>query len=344
MITAFALIIVFSLFLSFLCSIMEAALLTVPLAYVRHLENSGARVGKVLAEFKEDIRKPIAAILLLNTISHTMGAAVGGALVVRLFGDDMVVVFSAVFTLCLLYFAEIPPKELGVIYCRQAAVFMAYPLRVLIYLFYPFIYISEFVARFVGKDFDQPSVSLAEVLSIAAIGSEEGVLDKLEGSVIHNVIGLDKRLVKDILTPRVVVSRLAEETKVGELATDVLSWNHSRIPIHPEEEPDKVDRYVLQRDVLRALVRGQNESPLRDLARPLNSVSELMKTDQLLLQMFEKREQICAVYDEHGGFAGIVTLEDVLEEIVGREILDESDLVGDMRSHAKKLFKKRRAG
>jgi CBS domain containing-hemolysin-like protein len=343
MTTILALIVVLSLMLSFVCSVMEAALLTVPLAYVRHLSNSGSRAGRILAEFKEDIRKPIAAILLLNTISHTLGAAVGGALVGRLFGDDMVLVFSAVFTLMLLYFAEIPPKELGVIYSRQASVIIAFPLKVMIYLMYPFIYISEFVARFVGKDFDQPSVSLAEVLSIAAIGSEEGVLDKLEGSVIHNVIGLDKRLVKDILTPRVVVSRLAEETKVGELETDVLSWSHSRIPVHPEEEPDKVDRYVLQRDVLRALVRGQKDLALRDLSRPLNSVSELMKTDQLLLQMFEKREQICAVYDEHGGFAGIVTLEDIIEEIVGREILDESDLVGDMRSHAKKLFKKRRA-
>lgn len=344
MATILALTVVFCLILSFICSIMEAALLTVPLAYVRHLASSGSRSGKILAEFKEDIRQPIAAILLLNTISHTLGAAVGGALVGRVFGDDMVLVFSAVFTLVVLYFAEIPPKELGVIYCRQAAVVIALPLKIIIYAMYPFIYISEQIARVVGKDFDQPSVSLAEVLSIAAIGSEEGVLDKLEGSVIHNIIGLDKRLVKDILTPRVVVTRIAEETTIGELETEVLSWSHSRIPIHPEEEPDRVDRYVLQRDVLRALVRGQKDLALRDLARPLNSVSELMRTDQLLMQMFEKREQICAVYDEHGGFAGIVTLEDVIEEIVGREILDESDLVGDMRSHAKKLFKKRRAG
>ena len=313
-----------------------------PYAHVKHVADSGSAAGKRLLAFKDDIRQPIAAILLLNTISHTIGSAVGGALVVKSFhSDSSVLIFSIVFTLLLLYAAEIPPKELGVNYCRTISLWMTYPLVALIKLFQPFIILSEYLAKAVGPNFDEPSVSLAEVLSVAAIGSEEGVLDRLEGSVIRNIIGLDRRLVKDILTPRVVVFRLDEETSVGQTAEDILTWNHTRIPLFPEAEPDRIERYVLQRDVFRALVRGQKETRLRDLARPLTTIPAQMRTDKLLLQMFEKREHICAVVDEHGGFAGIITLEDIIEEIVGREIVDESDLVSDLRSYARSIYTRR---
>ena len=328
-----------SLLLSFICSIMEAALLTVPYAHVKHVAEQGSWAGKRLLEFKEDIRSPIAAILLLNTVSHTVGSAVGGALVAETFhSDSAVVAFSVIFTLALLYLAEIPPKELGVVYSRTLSIWMTYPLAVLIKMFWPLIMLSEALAKLVAGDDEEPSVSLAEVLSVAAIGSEEGVLDRLEGSVIKNIIGLDRRLVKDILTPRVVVFRLEESSIVGDVEEDILTWTHTRIPLYPEDEPDRIERYVLQRDVFRSLVRGQNEMRLRDLARPLTTISSLMRADQLLLQMFEKREHICAVVDEHGGFAGIVTLEDVIEEIVGREIVDESDLVSDLRSYARSMY------
>ncbi len=333
------LITVASLAISFFCSIMEAALLTVPIAHVKSVADSGSATGKKLLQFKEDIRQPIAAILLLNTISHTVGSAVGGALVAETFHrDSAVVAFSIIFTLALLYLAEIPPKELGVVYCRSVSLAITYPLAFLIKLFMPFIWLSEWLARWVGGDSEEPSLSLAEVLSVAAIGSEEGVLDRLEGSVIRNIIGLDRRLVKDILTPRVVVFRLEESRMVGEVEEDIFTWSHTRIPLFPEDEPDRVERYVLQRDIFRALVRGQKDIRLKELARPLTTVSSLMRADQLLLQMFEKREHICAVVDEHGGFAGIVTLEDVIEEIVGREIVDESDLVSDLRSYARSMY------
>ncbi len=330
-----------SLLLSFMCSMMEAALLTVPYAHVKHLADSGSKAALRLLEFKDDIRKPIAAILLLNTVSHTVGAAVGGAIVAEHFGDMIVVGFSVLFTLMILYLSEIPPKELGVVYSKPISLYMTPLLSFLIKAFYPFIWISEFIAKFVGGNNDEPSVSLAEVLSLAAIGSEEGVLDRLEGSVIRNIIGLDRRSVKDILTPRVVVNRLQDDLKIEDIKEDILTWNHSRIPLFPEDEPDKIERYVLQRDVFRSLVRGNSDSLLKDLSRPLNTVPEQMRADQLLLQMFEKREQICAVVDEHGGFAGIVTLEDIIEEIVGREILDESDLISDLRSYARSLYNRR---
>lgn len=331
-----------SLAVSFTCSMMEAAFLTVPYAHVKSVADSGSRSARILLGFKDDVRPAIAAILLLNTISVTVGAAVGGAVVAQMFGEDFVIVFSAIFTLLLLYFAEIPPKEIGVVYSRKVSIMMAYPLVVLIKVFWPFIWVSEHLARLLGQSDDSPSVSLAEVLSVADIGSEEGVLDRLEGSVIRNIIGLDRRLVKDVLTPRVVVFRLEENTRAGEVEEGIMTWNFTRVPLFPEDEPDRIERYVLQRDVFRALLRGQRELKLRDLGRPMTTVSSLMRTDQLLLQMFEKREHICAVVDEHGGFAGIVTLEDIIEEIVGREIVDEYDLVSDLRTYAQSLSARRR--
>lgn len=343
MMTSLLLAIAISLLLSFCCSLMEAALLAVPYAHVKHVAEQGSPMGKKLLEFKEDIRRPIAAILLLNTVSHTVGSAVGGAMVANLWhSDQAVLAFSVFFTLVILYGSEIPPKELGVVYCKQVSLWMTYPLSILIRIFYPFVILSEQIAKlFGGSAEEEPSLSVAEVLSVANIGSEEGVLDRLEGSVIHNIISLDRKLVKDILTPRVVVFRLEEESKVGELREDIFTWNYTRVPLYPEAEPDRVERYILQRDVFRALIRKQDDLSLKELARPLSTVSALMRADRLLLQMFEKREQICAVVDEHGGFAGIVTLEDVIEEIVGREIVDESDLVGDLRSHAKSIFKRK---
>ena len=335
-------ILVVSLAISFFCSMMEAALLTVPYAHVKHVADGGSSAGRRLLAFKDDIREPIAAILLLNTVSHTAGAALGGALVADVFGHQMVGIFSGVFTLLLLYLAEIPPKELGVLYCRQIGLAMALPLTILIKLMYPFIKASAYVGRLVGHGDETPSVSVAEVLSVAAIGSEEGVLDRLEGSVIKNVIGLDRRLVRDILTPRIVVFRVDENLKIGELREEIVTWNHTRVPIFHEDEPDRVERYVMQRDVLRSIIRGQDEISLKDLSRPMKNVPEFMRADQLLLQMFEQRDHICAVIDEHGGFAGIVTLEDVIEEIVGREIMDEYDLVGDLRAYAQSLYARKR--
>lgn len=331
-----------SLITSFVCSMMEAALLTVPYHHVKHLADTGSKKAQKLLDYKDDIRQPIAAILLLNTISHTIGAAVGGGLVAQSYNQDYVIAFSIVFTLLLLYLAEIPPKELGVIYSKPLSLFFTPILSFLIKIFYPFIKISEYLAKFVGHETEGPSVSLAEVLSLATIGSEEGVLDRLEGSVIKNIIGLDRRLVKDILTPRVVVFRLPEDTKMSSIKEDILSWNHSRVPIFPQEEPDRVERYVLQKDVFRAIVRGQLDLTLKEISRPLATVSDLIRADKLLLEIFEKREHICAVVDEHGGFAGIVTLEDIIEEIVGREILDESDLISDLRSYARSISNKKK--
>ncbi|RMG43014.1 MAG: HlyC/CorC family transporter [Candidatus Dadabacteria bacterium] len=327
-----------SVIVSASCSLMEASLYAVPVAHVRHLAKSESLVGKLLLQLKEEVSRPIAAILILNTIANTAGASVAGWAVGELYGQHVLAVFSVLFILTILFFSEIIPKTVGVVYCREVAKATAVPLYLLVRILTPLIVVSEGISKAINRSGDaRPIVSHHEVLTMAEIGTEEGALDRLEGSVIKNVIGLDQLLVRDVLTPRVVVFRLEENTKLEDIEEDILNWTFSRVPLYSESDPDHLNRYVTQRDVYRELLKGNKSVRLKDISRKLPSIPELMRVDQLLLQMFEQREHICAVVDEHGGLAGIITLEDIIEEIVGREIVDEYDTVSDLRTFAKIL-------
>ena len=320
---------------SFCCSMTEAALLSVPLPHVKSLADQGSKRANILLSFKEDLNRPISAILILNTVANTVGAAVLGAIIAREYSETFVLAFSAFFTLLILIFGEIFPKQLGVKYCKTISPNVAIPLSIVIKLLTPLIWISKLISSLLNSNTsDQPSVSQAEVLSMAELGREEGVIDSLEDSVIRNVIELDTLLVKDVLTPRVVVFRLEENRTIESTKNEIINWAHSRIPLHVDENPDTITGYITQRDIFRALISGDKSQILSTLARPITTVPEFMRVDKLLLHMFEMRESICAVVDERGGFAGIVTLEDILEEIVGREIVDEYDYVSDLRSYA----------
>lgn len=196
----------------------------------------------------------------------------------------------------------------------------------MVWVFGPLIYLSRFITARIEPDADGPTVSHQEVLSMAAIGAEEGALDHLEGSVISNVIDLDKVLVRDILTPRVMVFRVEETMTMDDVAKEIADWNFTRVPTFREDDPDRLTGYVRQRDIYRQLMQGNRSITLKDLARPIHTVPELMRADQLL-HMFEETEHICSVVDEHGALAGVITLEDITEEVVGREIVDEYDVV-----------------
>jgi len=315
---------------------MEAALFSVPLPYVKYLADKNTKTGKILLSFKENMGNPIAAILIVNTVSHTLGASIGGALVSDL-GETSVIIFSLVFTILVLILSEIIPKQLGTVYARQTSILIAIPLKFIISAIYPLVWITQLFSKRIGHNHDEPLVSHQEVLTMAELGREEGVIDVFEDSVIRNVIGLDRVLVKDILTPRVVVFSLIETTKVGELSKSVLEFPHTRIPLFSESDPDAVKGYVTQRDIARYLIEGENDKELSDFSRPIATVPDVMRADRLMLQMVENHEPIASVVNEHGGFAGVVTLEDLVEEIIGKEIVDEFDAVRDLRTYAKTL-------
>lgn len=320
-----------SLVFSFCCSFAEASLFAVPMAHAKALADKGQKSGELLVALKEDIEKPITAVLILNTLANTLGASIAGSLAAQLWGEIGLLVFSALFAFALLYFAEVAPKFAGVIYAKEAAPYVAFPLTFLVKFFRPLIWISERISLRLRPKEESPKVSHEEVLTLAAMGEEEGALDRLEGSVITNVIGLDKILVREILTPRVAVFRMPEHLTLADVKGQVLDWEYTRIPLYNEDEPEQLTSYVRQRDLYRALVRGEHARTLKDISRPLTTVPELASVDKILVGMFERNEAMCAVADEHGALAGVITLEDILEEVVGHEIIDEYDMDASQR-------------
>ena len=335
MITQLILTFFCAIFLAGLTSLIEAALYAVPQAYVNSRAQSGIKAAIRLKKLKDNLSKPIAAIVILNTLTNVFGASYFGYVAGKFLGGGALVAFSLAYTVAILYLTEILPKVFGVMYCKVITELAALPLTILIYLEWPLIIISENITRFLSRRGVAIKSSPQEILSMTDMGREEGVLDHLEGSVIRNIIGLDEVLVKDVLTPRVVVFRLDADKRVEEIAEDILNCHFSRIPVFSGEDPDTLIGYVTIRDLYRQFIDGDSKRQLRTLMRPLKVVPELMRIDLLLQQMFADREQICVAIDEHGGLAGIITLEDIIEEIVGREIVDEYDSVSDLRTYAR---------
>lgn len=324
--------------ISALCSLSEAAVYSVPLPYVRALADEGSAAAEVLNQLKSDIGKPIAAILILNTTANTGGASIAGWAAAQVLSGYWAVVFSIGFILTILYLSEILPKTVGVHFCRPVSLFAAWPIYFLVKALAPLIYLSHGFSKLIGAGDEQRLVSEEEVKAMATLGAAEGTLEHLEGSVIANVLQLDQLLVRDVLTPRVVVFRINENTTFSEIKDEISGWNYSRVPLYADDTPDDLKSYVTQRDLFREIIAGADlNEPIKRLARPLETVPELLRVDKLLLRMFENKEHICAVVDEHGSLAGIVTLEDIIEEIVGREIVDEYDTVTDLRTFARVL-------
>ena len=338
------LVVFISASISFICSIMEVVLFVLPIAYAKAEADKGNKAAKIIFDFKEDISRPISAILILNTGANIIGASLAGSLVSRYSSSDsMLMIFSVGYALMLLICSEILPKRLGAIYCRQIAFSIAYPLHWIVKVLSPLVFATDKVAALVPQETEfDIGLTEQEFLSFTKIGVEEGTLDSLEGSVITNVIGLDKVLVESILTPRVMVFKIPEEAKVSEFKTAILEWNHTRVPVYAEDDDESITGYVVQRDIYRALLRGELKKTVKEFRREIITVPEQMRADRLLQQFFETKMAIASVVDEHGGFAGIVTMEDIMEEIVGREIVDEYDLISDLRMYANILHRKKR--
>lgn len=328
------LIILGTLLCSFLCSLSEAALYSVPSSYVKVLEESGSAAGKRLYELKENMERPIAVILILNTLANTLGPTLAGSIADDIWGPRGVFAVAALLTVSILLFGEIAPKVLGVTYSKTVAPYISAPLSLLLRVLAPIVWATTHLSSSLKPAEAGPTMSHEEVKSFAELGAEEGALDEFEGEVIQNVIELDEIIVRDILTPRVVVFRLRDNLTVGEVEKELPDWSHSRVPLYPPDDPEHLTGYVLQRDVFRELMKGNRSVTLKQICRQLPVVPELIRADRLLLRMVDKREHICAVVDEHGSLAGIVTLEDALEQLIGKEIVDEYDAVADLRTFA----------
>lgn len=318
---------------SALCSLFEAVLYAVPRSHVELLRRSGRPAGRILYQLRQRVDRPIAAILSLNTIANTGGGAVAGALAANALGASRLGYFSAAFTLAILLLAEVVPKTVGVVHARALAGWIAYPLQWLVVLFRPLTALTNLVTRLVGSGRDEARVSDEEVLTLVGSGLRTGDFKPHEAEVITNVLALERTIAKDVLTPRTVVFSLGSATTVAEAAGNPALPKHTRVPVY-DADPEDVVGLVHRMDILMAMVHGRSDATLEALMRPIDFVVETTPLDRLLRRFLERRRHMVAVIDEFGGFAGIVTLEDVLEELIGQEIVDESDQITDFRAYA----------
>lgn len=324
----------FAIGFSFICSLLEAVLYSVPISQVEALAQSGSVSGKLLKKFRQDIDAPLAAILSLNTIAHTVGAAMAGAAAAEVLGAKALGYFSIVFTLAILLFSEIIPKTAGVVYAKQLAIWIARPLQWLIWALAPLVWLCQFVTRAISGGTVEHHVSGEEIKALARLGHLSGDVGQDESGIIQNVLTLKNKIVKDVMTPRMVAFTLSAYLSIREIHETIGIPTFSRIPI-TDENPEDVVGIVLRRDILLAISEERFDDNLMALIRPVDFVVDVLPLDRVLRLFLEKREHIFVVIDEFGGLSGLIALEDVLEEILGHEIVDELDEAVDLRALAR---------
>ena len=332
-----------ALAISFLCSLLEAALLSMPRSHIALLEEQGRPAGKRLRRMKDNVDRPLAAILTLNTFGHTLGAASVGAEAAILWGNAWVGAVSVVATLLILIFSEIIPKTLGVVHAKALAPFAAWTIQGMILILRPLVAVCDWTSRLLSRsNHVVPMISRDEVRILARLASEEGAIDRQEAHVICNLIALRETTVEQVMTPRTVVFTLRADQTVREV-TEGEPPRFARIPV-VGASLDEAKGLIHRRQLFAALSEGRPEATMGELARPLHAVPELGKLPAVLDEFIQRREQLFLVVDEYGGSAGIVTLEDVLETLLGMEIVDETDPVEDMQQLAKQLLSGQRRG
>ena len=325
------------------CSLFEAVLYSVPSSQIDGLERQGRRSGTLLRRLRAEVDRPIAAILSLNTLANTGGAALAGAIAAEVLGSAWIGYFSAAFTLAILFLSEIIPKTAGVLFARRLAGPIARPLQALVVIFTPFIWLSRrSTSLLISAAPTHDGVSDDELLMLVRRGLISGDLEEHEAHVIRNVLALETKTAEQIMTPRTVLFTLDARTSLKAAAHDEQLLRHSRVPVYSDGQDDIVG-IVHRRDILTAAAKDEFDTTLDELMHPVHFVVETAKLDQLLRTFLERRQHLVVVTDEFGTVSGIVTLEDVLEEILGREIVDESDHVADLRAFARQQRAAKRA-
>lgn len=325
---------------SFLCSILEAVLLSVTPSHVAVLERKGSGSGKLLRSLKEDIDRPLSAILSLNTIAHTVGAAGVGAQAQVVFGNAYVSITSGVLTLLILVLSEIIPKTLGATHWKKLAVPASRVTNFLIILTYPLVLLSKGITKLLAGDEKEPAISREEFSAMAELGFQEGVFEEGESNIFKNLIRFNHLSVKDIMTPRIVVVKHQEDLTIAEVLKGDEPLRVSRIPIYGKNEED-ITGYILKNDLYLNMSEGNSEMKLKEIKRDVLIIPEGVSLKVLMERLLENQEHIAVVVDEYGGLAGVATMEDVVETLLGMEIVDEIDAIEDMQKLARQKWKER---
>ena len=325
---------------SFLCSIAEAVLLSITVGYIAVKEQEDHASARLMRNLKEDINKPLAAILTLNTIAHTVGAAGAGAQASAVFGSAYFGIISAVLTLLILIFSEIIPKTLGAHYWQKLAPITAYTVSGLVWLLYPFVKMSEYLTGSLTEGPGLKGFNRDEFSAMAKISWEDGLLDKQELKILMNLLSMKDVKVGEAMTPRSVVFAAQETMRVDEYCEQHQSERFSRIPVY-RDDANVITGFVLLNDILLAHTRGENDKNLADYKRELDAVLDTFPLSKAFNQLLQQRANILLVVDEYGHVKGILTLEDTLETILGLELVDEGDKSRDMQELARRFWRRK---
>tara|TARA_B100001142_G_scaffold178020_1_gene177671 strand:+ start:116 stop:1216 length:1101 start_codon:yes stop_codon:yes gene_type:complete len=327
--------------ISFLCSLLEAIILSVTWSHIEILKKNENSSGNLLKNLKDNIDQPLAAILTLNTVSHTIGAAGIGSEFHKL-GNEWFTAASIILTILILVFSEIIPKTLGAIYWKKMAPSSAYLLLLLIRITWPIVVVLNYFSKLISDgNEDQKEMTREEMIAVAEIGETQGALEKQETQVIKNLLTLDKILAEDVMTPSTVMMTFHKSDTIEKVIQENSPIPFSRIPII-DNDLDDIIGVVYRSKILEMSSDGNSEVKMDEIASKLSTVSPEDSVATLLEEFLKKREHVFLVVDEYGTTQGIITLEDAVETLLGAEIVDESDSVEDMRQLARELWEKRR--
>ena len=331
---------ILALGVSFLCSILESVLLSITPSHTAAFEEVHPGAGEHLRRMKTDIDRPLAAILSLNTIAHTVGAAGVGSQALIVFGSQYVAATSAVLTFLILVLSEIIPKTIGALYWRQLTHPTVLTLRLMIFLLYPLVLMSRFITDVFSRDKKIKPFTREEIRALADLGFEEGLFLEKESRILKNLMRFGSVRAADIMTPRMAIFSLPEDIPIEHVFKEHPQISVSRIPL---QDPEKktIRMYILKNDLLIALATGDDQRPVSELGRDILAVPETVNLFHLFEQLLDRREHIALVVDEYGYVAGLVTMEDILETLLGTEIIDETDTIPNMRKWARKQWYQR---
>ena len=332
-----------ALAVSFICSLLESALLSISHAHVAVLVKEGKKSAILFEKLKQNINRPLAAILTINTIAHTLGAAGVGAQVHTLFGNEWVAFASAIMTFAILIFSEIIPKTLGSVYAKSLLTFSAYTIKIMMIITLPFVWLSESLSGlFQHKGENGKKVSRDELVAMAEMGEDEGSIDEQESDIIENLMKLDDVKAEDVMTPRPVVFALHKDQTVADVSQKYSPIIFSRIPVF-DSGLDEIVGFVQRFHIMNKQAEDKFDVQIKQIMEDVHTVLDSDSVSDILNTFVKRREQIFIVEDEFGTTTGIITLEDAIETLLGVEIVDEMDSVVDMRKLAAAKLARERA-
>ena len=325
---------------SFLCSLLESVLMSTPISYISMKEDEGDRDAIRFAKLKDNPDRPLTAILALNTIANTIGAAGVGQQATLVFGSQWFGLVSALMTLLILIFSEIVPKTIGSYHWKNL-LWLSRIMNALVFILYPLVWLVEKIRRPLAGDEPDTGISREEVSAMANIGEEEGVIDNSENKVIQNIIKLDDIKAYDVMTPRVVAAIAPESMTLKQFYKQEELSHNSRIPVYADS-PEFITGYIMRYDVLENLAEDKFDTRLRSIKRKIAAFHEETSVSDIWESLLKTKDQIALIIDDYGCFQGIITLEDIIETILGMEIIDENDTITDMQQYAKERWLKRK--